>query len=176
MQIGCISKVEFISALELWPKTHQLDATYHFLLLVMHDTYLASFPVLPHFYLSSAFVCIHNNMLSGRSQKTGSIYYVNDIRLTRGGCREGGAQLPKQCTGSSVWALDLSFGLQTLAWSKLIVLTGEKILVGTYLIINSSPSMSTSTTHVMNAPRPFQFFTSLSSHVAIINIVNPNKR
>jgi len=32
----------------------------------------------------------------------------------------GGVQLPKQWTGSSIWALYHSFSLQTIAWSKLL--------------------------------------------------------
>ena len=44
--------------------------------------------------------------------------------MTSGEC-EVGAQLPNQCTGSFVWVLYCSSGLQlqTLAWSKLLVLT-----------------------------------------------------
>ena len=37
--------------------------------------------------------------------RPGSIHHMNDIRWMRGGRRWGGAQLPEQCTGRSVWAL-----------------------------------------------------------------------
>ena len=51
----------------------------------------------------------------------------------------GGGQLPMQRTGSSVRVLYHSFGLQTSAWSKLLVLTGKKLAFkfSTLLIILS---------------------------------------
>ena len=51
------------------------------------------------------------------------------LQVTQGGCERGGAQLPEQCTGSSIRALYRSLGLHTLAWLKLPVLdlTGRKL-------------------------------------------------
>ena len=56
-----------------------------------------------------------------------SIHHVNDIRLTRGGHWEGGAQVPEQHTSLSVQALCRSFGLTTLVWLKLLILTSKKL-------------------------------------------------
>ena len=47
------------------------------------------------------------------------------------------AQLLKQCTRLSVWVLYHSFGLQTLAWSKLLVLIGK---FGMYILNIGSSS------------------------------------
>ena len=52
---------------------------------------------------------------------------MEDQRKTRWRQVRGGAQLLKQCTASSVRAFYCSFGLQTLAWSKLPVLTRKKL-------------------------------------------------
>ena len=38
-----------------------------------------------------------------------------------------GGLTAKQCTGSSIWELNCSFGLQMLAWSKLLILTSKKL-------------------------------------------------
>ena len=78
---------------------------------------LVSFPGLPRFYLLFAFTIIHG---SGRPAKNGKGLgaFISWCRWTWGGCRGGGAQLPKQCTGSSIWAFYWNFGLQTIAWSN----------------------------------------------------------
>ena len=65
-----------------------------------------------------------------------------DARWT---CWLGGGedQLPKQCTGSSILALYCSFGLQTLAWIKILIKKKVKKLlssfVRTYLNIPPCP-------------------------------------
>ena len=112
-------------------------------------------------------VCVHNNTRNHMNQrsakikkrKAGSIHHVNDIRWTWGG--GGGPQLPNQRTGPSVRVLCSVFGLQTLAWRKLLVLTGKKLTFkfSTY-IFEYRPLPPTSTlvsTYVMNAPRPSRF-------------------
>ena len=73
---------------------------------------VALFPGLPH--LRS-----QQYTASEERGRPGSIHQVNDVRWTRDGRRGGGAQLPKQRTGSSIRALYRSFVLQTLAWSRL---------------------------------------------------------
>ena len=76
-----------------------------------------------------------------------SIHHVNDVRWMQGGRMGGGAQLPKQRTGPSVRALYHIFGLQTLAWWKLLVLTSKKLAFkfSTYRFeYRSLPPMSTS--------------------------------
>ena len=71
----------------------------------------------PPLFLPS--VCVHNNTrerkTSEKRGRPGSIHHVNDVRWTRGGRGGGRAQLPKQCTASSVrellpqfWTPDLS--------------------------------------------------------------------
>ena len=112
-------------------------------LIRLPQNYLALLSRLPYFYLPFAFR-IHR---SGRAVKNwegpGSIHHMNDVRWTR---RWGGAQAQKQRTGSSVQALYCSFGLQTLAWSELLVLANTILvlsLVCTYLNIAPSPPMST---------------------------------
>ena len=65
-----------------------------------------------------------------------------DVRWT---WEEG--QLAKQCTGPSIRALYSSIGVQTLAWSKLLVLTGKKLAFkfSTYIFqYQPLPPMSTS--------------------------------
>ena len=60
----------------------------------------------------------------------GSIHHVNDVRWTQGGREvdiEEGPNWQKQRAGTSIRALYRSFGLQTLAWSKLLVLTSKKL-------------------------------------------------
>ena len=85
---------------------------------------------------------------------------MNDVRWTRGGCRGGGAQLPKQRTGPSVRVLHHVFGLQTLAWWKLLVLTGKKLALKFSAYVFEyrplPPYVHLMSTHVMNAPRPSQ--------------------
>ena len=53
---------------------------------------------------------------------------MNDIRWMHGEHRGGVAQPQKQHIRLSVSALYHSSGLQTLAWSKLLVLTGKKCI------------------------------------------------
>ena len=60
--------------------------------------------------------------------------------------KRGGAQLPKQHTGPSIWALYRIFGLQTLAWWKLLVLIGKNSFSSLLRIyLNIGPSLPTST-------------------------------
>ena len=92
-----------------------------------------------------------------------------DVRWTWG----GGAQLPKLCTGSSVQALYRIFGLQTLAWWKLLVLNGKKLPFKFSMNIFEyrplPPYIHLTSTHVMNAPRPSPFFTGLPLPCIIVN-------
>ena len=91
-----------------------------------HTHHLASVPGFPCFDLPFAFTIKHDRWKLKRG-RPGSIHHVNDVRWTRGGHREGGAQLPKQHTGPSVRALYLVFRLQTLTWWKLLILNGKKL-------------------------------------------------
>ena len=93
-----------------------------------------------------------------------SIHHMNDIRWMEVDVGEEEAQLPKQHTGSSVWALYCSFGLQTLAWSKLLLI-GKKLAFkfSTYIFEYQPllPYVHLASTHVMKAPRPSLFFAGL---------------
>ena len=138
-----------------------------------HTHHLALFSGLPRFDLLFAFTVKHDwrKLKWGRP---GSIHHINDVRWTQGGRREGGgAQLPKQRTGPSVQALYRVFRLQTLAWWKLLVLNGKKLAFkfATYIFEYQPlpPYVYLTSTHVMNAPRPSPFFTSLLLPCIIVN-------
>ena len=105
---------------------------------------------------------------------------VNDVRWTWGGCRGWGAQLPKQRTGPSVWALYHTFRLQTLAWWKLLVLSGKKLAFkfSTYIFEYRPlpPYVHLASTHVMNASRPSLFFAGIPLPCIIENANRRPKR
>ena len=112
-------------------------------------------------------VCIHNKTqerkTSEKQGRPGTIHHVNDVRWTQDGHRGGEVQPPKQCTGSSIRVLYYSFGIQTLAWTKLLILTAKKFAFkfSTYLFEHwpLPPYVHLASTHMTNAPRPFLFFT-----------------
>ena len=103
--------------------------------------------------------------------RSGSIHHVNDVRWTWGRHGREGVQLPKQHTGSSVQMLYHSFGLQTLAWMKLLVTTGKKLTFKFSTYIFEYWPLPTYihlvSTHVMNAPRPSLFFAAFRSHILL---------
>ena len=75
------------------------------------------------------FVCVQKNAQKQKSseKQEGLGWFI--AWMTSGGHEGdvgGGAQLLKQHTRLSVWVLYHSFGLQTLAWSKLLVFIGKK--------------------------------------------------
>ena len=96
-------------------------------------------------------ICVHNNT-GARNRKIGKNQNREGLGafitwMTSGGrgtdVGVGRGPMPRQ----SVRALHRVFGIQTLAWRKLLVLTGKKLvfkLVRTYLNISSSLPMSTS--------------------------------
>ena len=116
--------------------------------------------------VSRPLVCVHNNT---RLAKSGEGLWAFITWMTSGG-REvdggGGAKLPKQYTGSSVRVLYCSFGLQMLAWSKLLILTGKKLAFkfSAYIFEYQPlpPYVRLTSTHVMNAPRLLVFCQSFA--------------
>ena len=66
---------------------------------------VALVPGLSRFDLPFAFTIVHRIIRSVKIKMGKEIHHVNDVRWTRGGCRGGGAQLPKQRTQPSVRVL-----------------------------------------------------------------------
>ena len=89
------------------------------------------------------------------------IHRMNDSELDRRCTQEGGTQLQKQHTGSFVQVLNPIPGLMTLAWSKSLVFTSDKLtfkfrsLACTYLNIGPSPYIHLASTLciILNANR-----------------------
>ena len=112
------------------------------------------------------FTIIHG---SGRPAKNGEGLGAFITRMMSGGRRGGGAQLPKQCTGPSVWAFYCSFGLQTL----LLVLASKKLAFKFSMYIFEyrplPPYVQLASTHVMNAPRPSPIFAGFPLPCIIVN-------
>ena len=106
----------------------------------------------PGFYILFAFIILHEIGRSAEKLKwgrPGTIHHVNDVRWMWGG-RRGRGPTAKQCTGVSVQALYCSFGLETLAWSKLLGLTSKKLAFkfSTYIFeYRSLPPPPTSNSH-----------------------------
>ena len=84
-----------------------------------------SFHTLPYFYLPFVFTIIHGR---GRSVKNRETWKHS---MTSGGCQVGEGGEGPNCQNNTLdnisHVLYCSFGLQTLAWSKLLILT-RKIL------------------------------------------------
>ena len=123
--------------------------------------------------VSRPLVCVHNNT---RLAKSGEGLWAFITWMTSGG-REvdggGGAKLPKQYTGSSVQVLYCSFGLQMLAWSKLLILTGKKLAFKFSAYIFEYwplPPLRTPRIHSCDeCSQAFPFFASLSLPCIIVN-------
>ena len=84
----------------------------------------------PIFFFFGSSVCVQYHTWKRKSGKKtknkkkgrpGLIHHVNDIKWRQGGHRERGAQLRKQCIGSSVRVLYRISGLEMLAWSELLI-------------------------------------------------------
>ena len=105
-----------------------------------------------------------------KQERSGNIHHVNEVRWMQSGHWGGRIQLPKQ--GTWIVLSSHSFGLQTIAWSKLLVLTSKKLTIKFSTIIEywSLPSyVHLATTHVMHASRHSPFFTGFSSfHVLTV--------
>ena len=97
---------------------HSLSFTYR-LNYLLHFS-IASFPGLLCFYLPFANTC--ERRTSEKQGRPGSIHHVNDVKWMWGGRWGGGGNC-------QIYALALyrSFGLQTSAWLKLLILTVRKL-------------------------------------------------